>query len=252
MTNSRNHGDEKPQQERGAVPARLPSNEAERLGALRSYRVLDTLAEDAYDDLVFLASTICRTPIALISLVDEHRQYFKAKVGVVVSETPRDLAFCAHTILEAKTLIVKDALEDERFAHNPLVTQEPKIRFYAGVPLQTPDGFSLGTLCAIDNQPRELTPDQEKALSVLARQVMTQLELRRAIFQLEDTLGNLAPTATATPAPSSVDSEVVRNVDAVADRARTLLVQGAASGPMEDRIRGLLGRLEKLQGAVRR
>ena len=232
----------------GAVAAVLPANESERLAALRSYRVLDTLPEEVYDDIVFLASTICRTPIALISLIDEKRQYFKAKVGLDADETPRDLAFCAHAILEPKPFVVNDAQADPRFANNPLVTGAPHVRFYAGVPLTNPDGLALGTLCAIDREARELTPEQERALGALARQVMVQLELRRAIFELEETIeGTSAPaSASFTRPPPSVDTR------AAVARAKALLGQSEAGGPMEIRIRGLLSRLEALQSTTKR
>lgn len=163
----------------------LPRHETDRLDALQRYDILDTLPEQAFDDLARLAAQICQTPIALITLVDADRQWFKSKVGLTVSETPRDVAFCAHTIVERRLLIVPDTSQDDRFASNPLVTGEPKIRFYVGVPLMTPDNFALGTLCAIDYVPRELSSQQQEALEILARQVVTQLELRRHLLALQ-------------------------------------------------------------------
>src|SRR5262245_28375660 len=136
-------------------PAAVPEREAERLGALHEYRVLDTPPEDEFDGLARLAAQICGTPIALVSLVDAHRQWFKARVGMAVTETPREVAFCAHAILDRELFVINDAQADSRFAQNPLVTEE-HIRFYAGAPLVTPDGHSVGALCVMDRLPREL------------------------------------------------------------------------------------------------
>jgi PAS domain S-box-containing protein len=163
----------------------LPSDESGRLAALQSYEILDTAAESQYDDLVDLAAHICEAPVALISLIDEDRQWFKARHGLEAQETERDVAFCAHAILQPESFVVEDALADERFADNPLVTAEPKIRFYAGVPLINPEGHALGTLCVIDTAPRRLLPDHEKALRILSRHVMGQLELRRRTLETE-------------------------------------------------------------------
>ena len=158
--------------------APLPSNESARLDALRRYEILDTESEQAFDDLVELAAKICETPIALVSLVDPLRQWFKAKTGVTACETSRDIAFCAHAILQRGIFEVPDTLTDPRFATNPLVTADPFIRFYAGTPLVTPDGYALGTLCVIDRVPRQLNTDQREALTTLGRQVVSLLELR--------------------------------------------------------------------------
>ena len=165
------------------MKATLLPDEPQRLESLRQYAVLDTPAEAAFDDLTELAAHICEAPIALISLIDENRQWFKSKVGLDASETSRDVAFCAHAIHQPDLFIVPDATLDERFADNPLVTGEPRIRFYAGAPLLTPDGHALGTLCVIDYQPRELRPDQQRALRVLSRNVIGQLELRRRALE---------------------------------------------------------------------
>jgi GAF domain-containing protein len=146
--------------------------------------VLDTVPEELFDDLTELAARICEAPIALISLVDEKRQWFKSKVGTGVNETSRDFSFCAHAIRQSDLFIVPDATKDARFASNPLVTSDPRIRFYAGAPLITADGYALGTLCVIDKVPRELRPDQKQALVILARHVVSQLELRRRSREL--------------------------------------------------------------------
>jgi GAF domain-containing protein len=165
--------------------APIPRNDKQRLHVLWQYDVLDTMPEEVFDDLTELAARICEAPIALITLVDEDRQWFKSKVGVTLTETSRDISFCAHAIAQSDLFIVPDATQDERFASNPLVTSDPQIRFYAGAPLISPDGHALGTLCVIDKVPRQLRPDQQQALRVLARHVMTQLELRRRSRELD-------------------------------------------------------------------
>lgn len=166
----------------------MATDEPARLAALRQYRILDTDPEQAFDDLALLASEICGTPIALITLVDEDRQWFKAHVGTDLTETTRSVSFCAHAIAGHALFVVPDALEDARFRDNPLVRQDPRIRFYAGAPLVTPEGHALGTLCVIDREPRTLTPRQTRALDVLRRQVEAQLELRRNLAELHDAL----------------------------------------------------------------
>ncbi len=161
-----------------------PTNEKERLQALQEYQILDTAPEEAFDDIVQLAAQICGTPISLVSFVDEKRQWFKAKVGLDISETPRDVTFCAHAILQPDPLVVSDASVDDRFSSNPLVVSEPYIRFYAGVPLRTSEGFGLGTLCVIDQTPRHLSTRQVESLRALARKATAQLELRRQMIQM--------------------------------------------------------------------
>lgn len=164
-----------------------PVNEPQRLAALRGYEILDTEPEAAFDDLTFLASQICQTPIALISLVDADRQWFKSKVGLSLTETSRDIAFCASAILQSDVFIVPDASEDARFANNPLVVSEPRIRFYAGAALMSED-HALGTLCVIDRVPRTLSPEQLEGLRALSRQVQAQFQLRRNLKRLGEAL----------------------------------------------------------------
>ncbi len=176
-------------------PAPLALNDDQRVAALRSYALLDTQAEAAFDRLVTLAAHLTGCPIALVSLVDADRQWFKARVGLGAAATPRDHSFCAHAITDpARPLIVPDASRDARFADNPLVTGEPGIRFYAGVPLVNPEGHALGTLCVIDRMPREMEPAQLDALVTLAGAVATTIELRRAMREA----GRMARTDALT------------------------------------------------------
>ena len=161
------------------MSAPRPPNEADRLAALFELGILDTPPEIALDALVRLASQIFAVPVSLVSLVDAERQWFKARVGLEISETPRDLAFCAHAILGDEVMVVPDASLDLRFQDNPLVTSRPSIRFYAGAPLATSAGEKLGTLCIIDHEPRRLTETEKETLAVLARAVTAHLELRR-------------------------------------------------------------------------
>lgn len=168
------------------MSAPKPKNEKQRLEVLWQYDVLDTVPEEVFDDLTDLAATICEAPIALISLVDEDRQWFKAKTGVTISETSRDISFCAHCIMGDDLFIVPDATKDDRFKNSPLVTTDPKVRFYAGAPLISPSGHKIGSLCIMDKVPRKLRADQQKALRSLANHVVTQLELRRHARELAD------------------------------------------------------------------
>lgn len=167
------------------MKAPIPADEDARIGELKEFNILDTAAEREYDDLVFLASQICGTPIALISLVDTQRQYFKSRIGLDATETPRDVAFCAHAILQRNVMVVPDATNDVRFADNPLVTADPNIRFYAGAPLFTPAGHAMGTLCVIDRKPHQMLDSQNAALEALGRQVVALLLLRRAKDEAE-------------------------------------------------------------------
>ena len=177
------------------MKAPFPPNEAQRITILRAYHILDTPPESAFDDLTQLAAQICQVPIALITLVDESRQWFKAQIGVNISETSRDIAFCAHAILDSEGMLeVRDMQRDPRFADNPLVAAEPHLRFYAGAPLVAPEGLALGTLCVLDYEPRVLNVKQRNALSALSRRVVAELELRRALdayYRSEEQLQSL-------------------------------------------------------------
>ena len=168
----------------------LSKDDAARVSALQKYAILDSEPEQAFDDLTLLASYVCKTPIALISLIDEDRQWFKSKVGISATETSRDIAFCSTAIQQPDVLVVPDTLQDERFRTNPLVVSEPNIRFYAGAPLINEDGYALGTLCVIDRAPRNLAADQESALKALSRLVLMQLEFRRNLILLKEALND--------------------------------------------------------------
>ena len=168
----------------------MSTNDAARVTALQKYAILDTEPEQAFDDLTLLASYVCKTPIALISLIDEDRQWFKSRIGISATETSRDIAFCSTAIQQPDVLVVPDTLQDERFRTNPLVVSEPNIRFYAGAPLINEDGYALGTLCVIDRAPRNLAAEQEAALKALSRLVLMQLEFRRNLILLKEALSD--------------------------------------------------------------
>ncbi|MEN3939730.1 PAS domain S-box protein [Prosthecobacter sp. SYSU 5D2] len=181
------------------VPVPVPTDEPGRLAALHEQEILDTPPEGEFDEITGLAAEICGTPIALITLVDERRQWFKSRVGLEVTETPREVAFCAHTICGKEIFLVPDAMQDLRFVQNALVVQEPNIRFYAGAPLLTPTGEALGTLCVIDRVPRMLTDRQKNALEVLGRQVMKQMQARQQVRELQHTGSLLNAVINGTP-----------------------------------------------------
>lgn len=187
-------------------------NEQTRLAALRAYDILDTSEEVVFDDITGLASFICNTPISLISLIDERRQWFKSRVGLDVTETPRDVAFCNHAIEQTGVMVVPDAREDSRFADNPLVTSEPDIRFYAGAPLITPEGSAIGTLCVIDRVPRELSREQLGALQALSRRVISELELRKYVRELKKTIQERERTELALSESSKRSEDLVENM----------------------------------------
>jgi two-component system NtrC family sensor kinase len=166
----------------------MPAPDRDRVAALQRYAILDTEPEQAFDDLTLLASFVCKTPIALISLVDEDSQWFKSKVGMDASQTPRDIAFCSVAIQQTDVMVVPDTLQDERFRNNPLVVSGPRIRFYAGAPLINEEGYALGTLCVVDRSPREFGADQKEALQALGRLVLAQLEFRLNLQLLKEAL----------------------------------------------------------------
>lgn len=170
------------------APFPVPRNENDRLRTLRAYKILDTKPEERFDELTQLAALICDVPISLITLVDADRQWFKSRVGLALSETPRAHAFCTHAIMQPELFEVPDAALDERFAENVLVTGDPHIRFYAGAPLATADGHLLGTMCVLDREPRHLTEEQRRALAILGRQVIANMELRSNLRELKEAL----------------------------------------------------------------
>jgi anti-sigma regulatory factor (Ser/Thr protein kinase) len=174
-------------------------SEAERLESLRKYEILDTEPEMAYDDLALLASHICETPMAAITMVDADRQWFKARIGLPVPETPRSISFCTHAIEQRGIYVVPDALADATLRDNPQVTGDPHIRFYAGAPLIAREGHAHGTLCVVDHKPRQLTPAQAEALGALQRPVEAQLELRRRLIELRTANENVLKLAGMMP-----------------------------------------------------
>jgi GAF domain-containing protein len=172
------------------MTAASATTETARLAALNRYAILDSEPEQSFDDLVILAAHICQTPMAMLSLVDDRRQWFKSKLGVEVQETSRDASICAHAIKQDELFVVSDTMKDERFRNNPLVTGEPHIRFYAGAPLVNEDGYALGTLCVVDREPRELDPSQKEAIEALGRLALRQMELRMNLQLLKDALND--------------------------------------------------------------
>jgi GAF domain-containing protein len=164
--------------------------EAARVAALDRYAILDSEPEEAFDDIVMLAAQVCRTPMAMLSLLDDHRQWFKSKVGVQVRETPKDASICKYAIQQNELFIVGDTREDARFRESPLVVGEPRIRFYAGEPLINEEGYALGTLCVVDREPRVLDEEQKGALKSLGRLALRQMELRKNLQLLKEALND--------------------------------------------------------------
>jgi hypothetical protein len=198
------------------MPYPVPANEAERLRTLRAYKILDTKPEERFDQLTQLAALICGTPISLISLIDTDRQWFKSRFGLDLRETPRAQAFCTHAIMQPEMFVVPDASKDERFAQNPLVTGDLRVRFYAGAPLAARDGHLLGTICVMGREPHTLTQGQMEALQILGRLVIANIELKSDLQDLRDALAR--ETSENTSAASSA------NLDAIISR-----LQGVAS-----------------------
>ena len=196
-----------------AIPAVAMPDEGARLACLRDLHVLDTLPEPVFDDIVRLASLICRTPIGMVSLVDADRQWFKARVGVAEPETHRDLAFCAHAIVSAEPVfVVPDAAGDPCFAGNPFVTGEPYLKFYCGIPLINGEGYALGTICIMDFEPRQPTFEQITSLRSLSHQVMAQLELRRKLIEFDQTIKDLHQARGEVAAEKARTEELLYNI----------------------------------------
>lgn len=239
--------------------------EPERLQALERYAILDTPREADYDDITQLASAICDAPISVINLIDRDRQWFKSEVGLGVRETPLESSLCAHAILQNDFMVIPDTLADSRFCDNPLCVSEPHLRFYAGALLTTPDGFPLGTLCVLDHKPRELTPLQRQALRTLARQVTTQLELRRTVNEQrrqaealsleaerkDEFIATLAHELLNPLAPIATAIEVLDRTDAPQGPARSARdVIRRQSGQLKRLVNDLLDVARVRQGKV--
>jgi signal transduction histidine kinase len=220
------------------ISAPITEDENERIKALYGYDILDTEAEKVFDDLTQLASEICETPIALISLVDPDRQWFKSTVGINAKETHRDIAFCAHAIHQREIFEVTNALKDERFFDNPLVTEDPNIRFYAGAQLVTPEGHAIGTLCAISDEPKKLNAHQRKALEILSREVIAQMELRRNLRDLK------SANEYKTEFLSNISHEIRTPLNAITGFSRLLLEQSQEQNELTSALRDYVNEIE--------
>lgn len=220
------------------ISAPVTNDENERIKALYGYDILDTEAEKVFDDLTQLASEICETPIALISLVDPDRQWFKSAVGISAKETHRDIAFCAHAIHQREIFEVTNALKDERFFDNPLVTQDPHIRFYAGAQLVTPEGHAIGTLCTISDEPKKLNEHQRKALEILSREVIAQMELRRNLRDLK------TASEYKTEFLSNISHEIRTPLNAITGFSRLLLEQSQEQNELTSALRDYVNEIE--------
>jgi hypothetical protein len=212
------------------IIAELPPDEELRLIDLASYEIIDTPDESEFNDLVELAAQICNAPISLITLLDKNQQWFKAKKGITEKNTSRDAAFCTHAILQDEVMQVQDTTKDERFYDNPFVTGDLNVRFYAGTPIISPEGFKLGTICVIDNQPRQLLPEQEAALKILAKQVTKLLELRKKNLQLRKRAVEIISLKSKTISRVILAQEV--NKKAIAHSLHEDLAQSLVSGIM--------------------
>lgn len=233
-----------------------PHDEAARLKALLSYDILDTPPEPEFDDLTALASSICQTPVALISLIDSSCQWFKSTVGLTVRETTRQIAFCSHAILQQNLFTVFDACKDERFIDNPLVTGAPRIRFYAGTPLRTAEGYTLGTLCVIGQTPKELSQEQRQALSTLGRQVVAQLELRKHCKERERLVQELrAAVSQRERLSENLHDNLMQTLYAIGlqlDMAKSLVstVPVQASTKIADAVEEINGLIGQVRGII--
>ena len=235
--------------------SKASSAEEQRIATLKQFEILDTPPEESFDAIVKLTASICETPICLISLVDEARQWFKAKVGLEADQTPREIAFCPHTIQGTDILTVPDALADDRFRDNPLVVNDPNIRFYAGMPLITSEGFAIGTLCVIDRAPREgLIEHQRQSLRLLAREVVLQLELRRTINELNqarNTLHSANVELEAFGAAVAHDLRApLRHIDGFAAMLAEQLPNDLSTYGAVDRIRGACAQAQNIIDAL--